>query len=112
MFIVALVFAAEILDDYLRRHDPVRKAERFLAKKPKTERLCALRVRPGSKRTSFPARTNHQVHARDRGRCTHTNENGDRCENDRWIEPAKTIPFLSLYTSYAALILCIGSGVA
>ncbi len=77
---------SEVLDDYLQRHDPVKKAERVLAKKPKTTKLCTLRVRPGSKRIPLPARTRHQVHARDQGRCTHTNENGERCGNDRWIE--------------------------
>ncbi len=76
----------EVLDNYLERHDPVRKAKRALTKKPKTIKLCARRVQPGSKRAPLPARTKHQVHARDQGRCTHTSENGDRCGNDRWIE--------------------------
>ncbi len=77
---------SEVLEDYLERHDPVRKAERALAKKPETKKLCALRVRASSKRAPVPARTKHQVHARDQGRCTHANANGDRCANDRWIE--------------------------
>ncbi len=77
---------SEVLDDYLQRHDPVRKAERVLAKNQKTKKFCALRVRPGSKRAPLPARTKHQVHARDRGRCTHTNGKGGRCTNDRWLE--------------------------
>ncbi len=77
---------SKILDDYLSRHDPVRTAERALAKEPKTKKLCARRVQPGSKRAPLPARTKHQVHARDQGRCTHLNANGDRCANDRWIE--------------------------
>ncbi len=77
---------SEVLDDYLTRHDPVRKAERALAKSPKTKKLCALRVQTSSKRAPLPARTKHQVHARDQGRCTHINANGERCANDRWIE--------------------------
>ncbi len=77
---------SEVLDDYLHRHDPVRKAERVLAKKPVNPKLCTFRVQAGSKRAPLPARTKHQVHARDQGRCTHTNDNGDRCANDRWIE--------------------------
>ncbi len=75
---------SEVLDDYLSRHDPVRKAERALAKKPKAKKLCVRRVQSGSKRAPLLARTKHQVHVRDRGRgrCTHTNEDGDRCAND------------------------------
>ncbi len=77
---------SEVLDDYLQRHDPVRKAERVLAKKPSAKRLCALRAQTSSKRTPLPARIKHQVHSRDQGRCTHINANGERCANDRWIE--------------------------
>ncbi len=76
---------SEVLEDYLRRHDPVKKAERVLAKKPKTKTLCTFRAPKQSKRTPLPARTKHEVFARDQGKCTHIDGNGNRCASDRWI---------------------------
>lgn len=66
------------LDVYLDRHDPVRKAERA-TKKPG---FCAHR-NTGRRLT---AAQKHAVFARDRGRCTHVDTDGKRCNTDRWVD--------------------------
>jgi len=70
-----------VLNEYLHRHDPVRKAER--AVKRKTE-LCTNRVRK-TKRQPLTAEQKHQVFARDQGRCTHIDRTGERCRNERFL---------------------------
>ncbi len=101
------------LEEYLRKHDPVRKAERAQGRKArehkaemqkaekepestnvkeirqpdgpstKPEELCAHRVR---KRVPLTAAQKHAVFERDSGRCTHLGINGKRCGSDQWIQ--------------------------
>jgi hypothetical protein len=93
-----------VLDEYLKHKDPVKKAERALARKTQPARglnreklsasskapsespaeLCVHRVN-ASKRVSLTAEQKHQVMARDRGRCTHVDHSGNRCESERWL---------------------------
>jgi hypothetical protein len=72
-----------VLDEYLKHKDPVVKADRVLNRKPRAE-LCVHRVNP-SRRVGLTAEQKHQVMARDRGQCTHVDQSGSRCENDRWL---------------------------
>ncbi len=68
-------------DEYLKHHDPVKKAERAQnrsKKEPSKKPLCALRVR-------LTAEQKHAVFLRDGGRCTH-HDNGVRCTSERWID--------------------------
>lgn len=68
--------------------DPVKKAER--AEKRRTqvvkvvpaEELCPNRVA----RKPLTAEQKHRVFLRDRGRCTHIDGDGNRCNSDRWVD--------------------------
>ncbi len=98
------------LEEYLRKHDPVQKAERAQDRKAreqrskmpkaalkknaeeiqqqndhlaKPEELCARRA---PKRVPLTAAQKHAVFARDSGQCTHLSENGKRCGSDQWIQ--------------------------
>lgn len=64
------VFAA-LIDDFIRRHEPVARHQR-------REQAAA---NPGrtSDRRPLPARTRDAVFARDRGRCTFVGSDGKRC---------------------------------
>ncbi len=69
------------LEAYLDHHDPLRKAERA---KRRVE-LCARKV-TSRQRTPVPSGIKHQVYSRDKGRCTHVNDQGERCGSDRWVD--------------------------
>lgn len=85
-------------DVYLDRHDPIRKAQRILNKtseaRPSVQpnwpdpvsseqpRTCKI----STEREPLTAQQKHIVAARDQGRCTYEDENGKRCESERWLE--------------------------
>jgi len=69
-----------VLDEHLQHHDPVKKAERAVERK--ADELCTYRV---TARRPLTARQKHTVIARDQGRCTHTDTNGERCGNERYL---------------------------
>ena len=81
-----------LLDEYLKRQDPVEKARRIVKKQtlcktekqPVREPVKAQAAKSGV-RTPLTAKQRHQVFARDEGRCTYRDQNGKRCENDRWL---------------------------
>jgi len=99
----------KLADYYIEREDPVKKAERALAKRAaaaesgpanseRSERVESVRselVRSKSRarsRKSVPgerkpltARELHTVNARDGRRCTFIDVNGNRCPNERWL---------------------------
>ncbi len=76
-----------ILDDYLKRNDPVKKAERAVKKQQlcKTESPTSIKNPGPPTRTPLKAPDKHQVYARDEGRCTYRDSNGNRCENEKWL---------------------------
>jgi hypothetical protein len=63
---------------HIDKKDPVKKAERAAKRKKK---LCAPREtdKPTAEQLNI-------VNLRDQGRCTHLDENGKRCNSDRWTE--------------------------
>jgi hypothetical protein len=71
--------------DTLKRHDPIRKAERNLGK----------RTQPSSRivQRTPPAQVRHEVTLRDEARCTHRRPDGSRCENKRWLHFHHERPF-------------------
>jgi len=93
-----------IVDDYLYRQDPVHKAKRAVQKsaqhRGKAQRratdqtsekgskpgrlLCSNRVQQKI-RKPLSALQKHQVTARDEGRCTFRDVNGQRCSSERWL---------------------------
>lgn len=92
---------SRLLNDWLDRNDPVRKAERAKKKKKKkqSEDVCAREAenseaKPKSpiQRTPLTAEQKHAVNRRDRGQCTATHENGERCEHKKWIDIHHIVP--------------------
>jgi len=87
----------EMGEEFLKHKDPIKRAERILAKKkkkaepdPRTQEHCPDRVSRLSaqkpvKRKPLPAGLKHQVFKRDAGVCTHINSRGERCNVDRWL---------------------------
>lgn len=94
----------QTVKDFNKRHHPVEKAKRALdrVKRKKTEahELCARRVadvnpsesakvqeerRTVPTRKPLTAEQKHKVFARDEGRCTFIELNGQRCTNERWV---------------------------
>ncbi len=61
------------------------------AEVPKEPKLCVHRVLR-SERVKLTAEQKHVVFNRDQGRCTHTNIEGERCGNDRYLHVHHIIP--------------------
>ena len=86
----ALEAAAE---EYLKRRDPVCKAERAQARRPDptpeapaSPDPCTYRDKPNQTKKPLTAAEKHAVHARDGGRCAHVGESGKRCGADRFVD--------------------------
>ena len=82
---------------YLERKDPIKKAERVLAKEQISYSPSAKREGPSflslrrvdnsqAKRTSIPAQIRHEVMKRDRGQCTFKDKVATPCQNKRWLD--------------------------
>lgn len=69
-----------MLKDYLKRHDPVKKAERAAD----VARPAQLGVRPVGRYIPRPAF--HEVQKRDQGRCQFKAPGGKICGTERWVE--------------------------
>jgi hypothetical protein len=78
----ALIAMAET---YLTKHDPVRKAERALAKSSRTSKGKSPTYDQNG-RTPTPTLLTHQVHLRDGFRCTERLTNGQRCPNQTFLD--------------------------
>jgi len=94
-----------VLEEFLDRHEPVRKAERALKraenlttkniKETRTRKRSVQTERPAkvSKgRTAIAARARHIVNARDQARCTFVDLTGNRCSSDRWLHTHHILP--------------------
>ncbi len=86
-----------LVDDYLERHDPIKKAERAKMKIDKREVLAHGNVQrvPGrvdKVRPSLPAAIKHAVTLRDLRQCTHIDGDGRRCSSSRWLDVHHIIP--------------------
>lgn len=94
------------LDAYLEKHDPLLKAERIrdrqLAKQnnaaapvtgqvypkldePDRSLQSTIDVPSQKPRTPYPAALTHAIDLRDGCRCTHIDEDGERCKEQRWL---------------------------
>jgi hypothetical protein len=80
------------VDQYLNAQDPVRKAKRAQAKKVCLHRVKSERPPESPRRTKLTAAEEHAVNARDEGRCTHLDPQGNRCNSDRWVHIHQIIP--------------------
>ena len=106
-----------VLEEFLDRHEPVRKAERARQRVEKDTPKNTARVAPRSaprsapritaensvctdeavpkvnkRRTAVTARARHIVNIRDQARCTFVDIAGHRCTNDRWLHAHHIIP--------------------
>jgi 5-methylcytosine-specific restriction endonuclease McrA len=73
-----------LMKDYLKREDPLQKAERFQNKQVKPQLyLSTVENMPGRK--PIPAKVMHAVNLRDKSQCTYKDKNNHRCSNQRWL---------------------------
>ncbi len=77
-----------VLEFYLKHKDPLRKAERNVAKP--ANRSQDRPIKP--KRPPRPAGVTHSVHARDEGACQEVLPNGERCGSRMWIDIHHIVP--------------------
>ena len=84
--LVALDFA---LEEALKRHDPLRKAQRNLGK---SQARSSRNEAPKRGRTATAARVTHEVVSRDEARCTFIHPDGTRCESRRWLHAHHLTP--------------------
>ena len=106
-----------ILDDYLKKHDPVEKAKRQKIKgklncsqknegiktQPKKKKAApqmgsqqssrrVIENRKQRRRAALPAALKHQVYLKAEGRCSSKNFDGKRCQSRRFLEIHHIIP--------------------
>lgn len=79
-----------LLKEYLKRSDPVEKANRRSGQQLCPDRVGKPSLKPdltNTERTRRPltAEQKHAVHRRDRGRCTFIDQSGRRCDNQTWL---------------------------
>lgn len=95
-----------VLDEFIEKHDPVKKAERAVQRMPMqakasvgTEPVArpvqaksSIHSKPAkrspaaaAKRMPIDAATKHQVNLRDTTQCAHRNSDGTRCEAKHWL---------------------------
>ncbi len=72
--------------DFLRKQDPVARAEKLI-----TPKIIATRPQPEG-RQPFRKPLLHEVNLRDRGRCTFVAQDGRRCDETRWTELHHKMP--------------------
>ncbi len=72
--------------DFLRKQDPVLRAEKLVTRKP----IATHPQKPGRQPIRKPLL--HEVQLRDRGRCTYLAKDGRRCEETRWTEIHHRLP--------------------
>jgi hypothetical protein len=77
---------------YLEKKDPIKKAQRQMAKGklqeepvPQSQPILSVSDR-STRRTRLPAKVKHQVQLRDHGQCTHIDDKGRRCSSRRYLE--------------------------
>jgi hypothetical protein len=80
-----------VFEDYVKRQDPLRRAERAQTRKARNFSAQAEK-KPTGHRTPLTAAEKHAVDLRDQRRCTHIDQNGKRCGDDRWIDYHHIIP--------------------
>ncbi len=94
------------LKAYLAQNDPLKKAERSIARKQKSEKSDSVRAHQLAsthpvrqpvtgqvlRRQALPAALIHAVHMRDQRRCTINDKNNTRCGATRWLDIHHVVP--------------------
>jgi 5-methylcytosine-specific restriction endonuclease McrA len=91
---------AAVLKDFLRREDPLVKAQRALEKNQRNHSNNDTAAHgPGHVNSNIPfqrgplgAALRHQVHLRDGARCAHVDGKGQRCQERKWLQIHHLIP--------------------
>lgn len=93
----------EILDFYLERQDPVKRAKRILEKRAtqpvarqvdRVNRVDQPDQVEKSPYSALPADLIHKVQLRDGGRCTFEYGSGKRCEEQKWLQIHHKMPII------------------
>jgi 5-methylcytosine-specific restriction endonuclease McrA len=79
-----------VVEDYLKRHDPVQKAKRHTVRK--LDLLYSSSVKFTRSRAPISKRLLHAVNLRDQRRCTHVGPDGTRCSQKRWLDIHHIVP--------------------
>jgi hypothetical protein len=74
-----------LMTEYKAKNDPVSKAERAQKKSDPTEESNSARKQNHLSR-KIPAANLHVVNARDKRPCTHVDQDGNRCQQKRWLQ--------------------------
>ena len=86
----------EVLKEFLDRNDPLKKAERTLAKQaPKLgpgQVQSSIKTQIPFERSPLDAAIKHQVNLRDQSQCAFVHEGGKRCVQRRWLQIHHKIP--------------------
>jgi hypothetical protein len=76
----------KVLKEFVRRHDPIKKAQRAIEKTiPATTKVPA-QLGPGRVRQPFNNQIKHQLHLRDNFQCTFIYSTGERCSQRKWLQ--------------------------
>ena len=83
-----------LVQDWLNRNDPVRKAARAAAKKKAEPCASKVDVTPQApfQRIPLTAEQKHAVNHRDGGQCTIIGDDGKRCDHTKWIDIHHVVP--------------------
>jgi hypothetical protein len=80
-----------MLEEFIERHDPVKKAERAIARQT-SQAPVTKPVREKGKRTAIPSLAKHLVTEATSDQCTVVDSQGLRCQNRRWLHRHHKIP--------------------
>lgn len=79
----------EMTGFYLKRKDPVKRAERVLSKPVQHSaryETGIVQSAPRKRRIAIPTRVKHQVMKREQGQCSFRLPDGTRCDQKRWLD--------------------------
>ncbi len=79
-----------VLLDFVRRHDPVEKAQRVEKKKPGQNLLTRVNQNSGrpkrlAKEIRLNANQRHSVYLKSQGQCCYVDSSGVRCTEKQWL---------------------------
>jgi len=81
-----------VFEQYLERHDPVRKAERATKRRGLMSSLARKSTFLRNVRKNRSAALNHELALRDRGQCVYIDEFGRRCDSRQWLDVHHVLP--------------------
>ena len=83
---------AHLAQEYLRKQDPLEKAQRQAAKKELNSAASYPALDSWGQRLPIPAEIAHQVHLRDQRKCQYHYPSGESCKSTRWLHLHHKLP--------------------